>query len=262
MISEPQRAHLGVQQADGVVPPSRRSGTSWSRPARPGRRSGGRRCRARGRISCSTTRRAGLGRLPGRFRAGEAAADDVDGRCASSARRTPRHAPLEVARGTNWAILREVVRRGRRARRGGDGHCGHPGGVRRSRRAAAKAVGAAGLVGGLRRRHGRHGRHPGRGFHQGARAPGDAQPDVARETPRDPQPARRGGRRLLPADRGLLGGWRDHQHGGGARGAGAGAQRVRLHAPRRRRAVADAGQLRAASSSTPSPRRRWRFRWG
>ena len=40
-------AHFFMQQADGIVLRSRRSGRNWSRPVRPGRRSGGRRCRGR-----------------------------------------------------------------------------------------------------------------------------------------------------------------------------------------------------------------------
>ena len=53
-----QRAQPGAsRRAAGPRrwPPSRRRGTSWSTPARRGGRSGGRRCRACGRISCSTT---------------------------------------------------------------------------------------------------------------------------------------------------------------------------------------------------------------
>ena len=71
-------AHLLVQQADGVVSRDRRSGTSWSRPARRARRSCARRSCAAGRISCSTTGTPRARDLPGGLGAGEAAADDVD----------------------------------------------------------------------------------------------------------------------------------------------------------------------------------------
>ena len=74
-----QPAHFGVQQADrvvgGVVGAERVGADELGEAVG----AGAPRSSGRGRISCSTTRNAGLGDLPGGFRAGEAAADDVDG---------------------------------------------------------------------------------------------------------------------------------------------------------------------------------------
>ena len=58
--------------------PSRRSGRSWSRPAPPARRSGGRRCRARAASRAAPPRSPASAACQAASRPGQAAADDVN----------------------------------------------------------------------------------------------------------------------------------------------------------------------------------------
>ena len=92
MMSEPAAPHLLSAAGRRHSARHHPSGRSWSRRVRRSRRSCARRCRP-GAHFVKDDGHAGAGRLPGRFGAGQAGADDVDGFCHGAAGSMMRDRP-------------------------------------------------------------------------------------------------------------------------------------------------------------------------
>jgi hypothetical protein len=78
MISEPERAHLGMEQADRIACSASSERKLFEQTSSARRRSGAPASSRPAAHLGEAHLHAGFGKLPGGLRAGEAAADDVD----------------------------------------------------------------------------------------------------------------------------------------------------------------------------------------